>query len=101
MVHRDLAPANVLLCDKGVVKLADFGRAHLRGSNRTSLGEILGTVGWMPPAQALRHHPYTTHSGSIVLRSLFYYTLTFRPPFRVGNNEDIQHRLVTAQDSPT
>jgi hypothetical protein len=59
MVHRDLKPANILLGDPGVpgamphAKLADFGIAHLLGTERlTTAGTIIGTAGYLSPEQA-------------------------------------------------
>jgi serine/threonine-protein kinase len=55
LVHRDLGPANVMLCIDGGVKLIDFGlvrTAQLDGF-RTLPGRILGTLRYMPPEQAL------------------------------------------------
>ncbi|MEY9954012.1 serine/threonine-protein kinase [Leifsonia sp. EB34] len=58
MVHRDLKPANILLTDSGVpgglphAKLADFGIAHLIGTERlTTAGTIIGTAGYLSPEQ--------------------------------------------------
>ena len=58
MVHRDLKPANILLAESGipgdrpVVKLADFGIAHLMGSERlTTVGTVIGTAGYLSPEQ--------------------------------------------------
>ncbi|MFE4949493.1 serine/threonine-protein kinase [Leifsonia sp. NPDC056665] len=59
MIHRDLKPANILLGDSGVpggmphAKLADFGIAHLLGTERlTTVGTIIGTAGYLSPEQA-------------------------------------------------
>ncbi|WP_233265543.1 serine/threonine-protein kinase [Leifsonia sp. AG29] len=58
MVHRDLKPANILLGDPvvpggpPVLKLADFGIAHLVGSERlTTAGTVIGTAGYLSPEQ--------------------------------------------------
>jgi eukaryotic-like serine/threonine-protein kinase len=47
VVHRDLKPNNVFLCDGGHVKVLDFGMAHAFGRERT-LG---GTPAYMAPEQ--------------------------------------------------
>ncbi|MFK3669255.1 serine/threonine-protein kinase [Leifsonia aquatica] len=58
MVHRDLKPANILLATSSVpgrapiVKLADFGIAHLLGADRvTTAGTVIGTAGYLSPEQ--------------------------------------------------
>jgi len=63
-VHRDLKPGNILLADpsvpggRPVVKLADFGIAHLLGSDRiTTIGTVIGTAGYLSPEQFLGGEP--------------------------------------------
>lgn len=58
MIHRDLKPANILLADPRIpgrppiVKLADFGIAHLLGAERlTTAGTVIGTAGYLSPEQ--------------------------------------------------
>ncbi len=49
VIHRDLKPTNVFLCNDGLVKVLDFGMAHAFGRQRT-LG---GTPAYMAPEQWL------------------------------------------------
>lgn len=55
IVHRDVKPANVLVCRDGTTKLVDFGIARLRdgAAQFTREGAVMGTPAFMPPEQAL------------------------------------------------
>lgn len=52
IVHRDVAPENVLIGPDGVAKLLDFGLAKLDGQNLTQPGVIRGRPRSLAPEQA-------------------------------------------------
>src|ERR671935_246757 len=48
MIHRDVKPGNLLLAPGGIVKITDFGIAHMVGSAPvTASGELIGTPGYL------------------------------------------------------
>jgi len=52
VIHRDVKPANVLLGDGDVVKLADLGIAQAaEQTHLTATGTVLGTASYMAPEQ--------------------------------------------------
>jgi len=51
IIHRDIKPANIVVTKMGVVKLVDFGIAHIVGRKLTLPGQVIGSFNYMSPEQ--------------------------------------------------
>ena len=74
VVHRDVKPQNVMVDQRGVVKVMDFGIARLADADTlTAEGELLGTVAYMSPEQAAGRRvgpPTDVYSAGVLLYEL-------------------------------
>ena len=86
IVHRDVKPGNVMVPDRGMAKLADFGIASLQGDPQlTSTGLVIGSPAYMAPEQARGEE-----SGPPVdfwaLGATMFYAVEGEPPFDRGTS---------------
>ena len=81
IVHRDVKPANLLLNDRGEVRVADFGIARAAGmDSMTMTGTVLGTAGYLAPEQAMGERA-TPASDLYALAVVAYELLSGERPF--------------------
>lgn len=82
LVHRDVKPSNILLCDDGRVKIADFGIAKVEDQTElTQTGSLMGTVAYLAPEQ-LSEDPVDGRADLYSLGIVMYECLTGTTPFR-------------------
>ena len=83
IVHYDLKPGNVILCEDGSIRLIDFGLAHALVKSRFGLfasAPALGTSDYVAPEQISRHRGRRS-VDVYALGSMLYEMLTGHPPF--------------------
>jgi serine/threonine-protein kinase len=97
IVHRDVKPSNILIRRDGIVKMTDYGIAHLvhpgHGLNAPSPQELApGTGAYMSPEQVLGRSldgRSDLYSAAIVL----YETIAGRPPFLPSEKSEFALRM--------
>jgi serine/threonine protein kinase/dienelactone hydrolase len=81
VIHRDIKSANIMITDKGQVKIMDFGLAKLQGGAQlTKINTTLGTAAYMSPEQA-RGEEADKRADIWSFGVVFYEMLTGQLPF--------------------
>jgi serine/threonine-protein kinase len=99
VVHRDVKPANIMMTDKGVPKLMDFGLAHLDTTVLTRAGQSLGSPAYMAPEQIQGLEP-TPRADLYALAVVTYEMLTGARPFAGKNITTLLHQVVHESPVP-
>lgn len=98
IVHRDVKPANVYLCDGGRVVLTDFGIARTMGDGATiPNGEFVGSPAYVSPEQ-LQGSEVGSASDLFSLGATLFAAVEGRAPFDKG--ELFATLTAVIQDAP-
>ncbi|WP_072042056.1 protein kinase domain-containing protein [Nigerium massiliense] len=95
LVHRDVKPENVLISDRGEIKVADFGLAKLIAETTPAAeGEVvIGTVSYIAPELVTRGRA-DARSDVYSLGIMLYELLTGKKPHRGDSPVDVAYRHV-------
>ncbi len=95
VLHRDIKPSNLLLDGRGNIWITDFGLARLQGdAGLTMTGDLLGTLRYMSPEQALAKRVGIDHRTDIYsLGATLYEMLTLEPVYAGRDRQEILRRI--------
>jgi serine/threonine protein kinase len=97
IIHCDLKPANILLDDRGSIRVTDFGLARSLTEHTPWTAEIEGTAPFMAPEQASRcWGPIDTRTDIYGVGAVLYALLTDRPPWVGRRLPDILADVISA-----
>ncbi|MCA9216586.1 MAG: protein kinase [Planctomycetales bacterium] len=101
IIHRDIKPANLLLDGKAKLYLTDFGLARIESdAGVTMTGDLIGTLRYMAPEQALAKRVVVDHRADIYgLAVTLYELLTLRPAYLAEDRQQLLSQI--AFEEPT
>ena len=105
VIHRDIKPSNLLLNRQGTVKILDLGLARLdgpegvivEGGGLTGIGNIMGTVDFMSPEQAVDTTSADARSDIYSLGCTLFFLLIGRRPFE---SDTVLKKLLAHREAP-
>jgi serine/threonine protein kinase len=104
VIHRDIKPNNVLLCEDGTVKVMDFGLAKVaqeHSAQSTVTYAAAGTLYYMSPEQIKGLKNVDSRSDIYSIGMSLYEMLTGRVPFDKSESEfAIQKQIIEGKIPP-
>jgi serine/threonine protein kinase len=100
IIHRDIKPANLLLDVRGNLWVTDFGLARFQDDTGVTMtGDLLGTLRYMSPEQALAQRAIVDHRTDIYSLGVTLYELaTLRPAIEGTDRRELLRRI--AEEEP-
>jgi serine/threonine protein kinase len=103
VIHRDMKPSNIMLCDDGTLRIMDFGIAKTEAMRRITFGGFsptMGTPDYMAPEQ-IKGKRGDQRTDIYCLGAILYEMLTGQVPFQGPNVYAVMNsRLVGDPPAP-
>lgn len=99
IIHRDIAPYNIMLTSDGTPKLTDFGLAQLQRRRISRTGAKMGKVDYWSP-EALQGDDLDARADIWSLGVVLFELLTGRPPFTHPDSLATTMLNITTQPMP-
>ena len=89
MIHRDVSPDNIFLCENGTVKLLDFGSARLAVENSERSLSIMLKRGYAPREQYLSRSKQGPWTDVYAVCATLYHIITGKKPAESTERDEI------------
>ncbi|XP_011420286.2 cyclin-dependent kinase 18 isoform X1 [Magallana gigas] len=101
VLHRDLKPQNLLINERGELKLADFGLARAKSIPTKTYSNEVVTLWYRPPDVLLGSTEYSTQIDMWGVGCIFYEMACGRPLFPGSTVEDELYYIFKILGTPT
>ncbi|HUG67968.1 MAG TPA: serine/threonine-protein kinase [Pirellulaceae bacterium] len=99
VVHRDIKPSNLLLDHRGKIWVTDFGLARCQNDvTLTKTGDVVGTMRYMSPEQALGKTAMVDHRTDIYSLAVTLYELLTLYPAITGDDQPAVLRSIDQRE---
>lgn len=100
VVHRDIKSSNIMITNKGQVKIMDFGLAKIKGGPQmTRAGSTVGTPYYMSPEQA-GGKPVDARTDIWAFGVVLYEMLTGELPFKEEYEQAVIYSILNEEPKP-
>lgn len=102
VVHRDIKPGNLMVDSTGKLWITDFGLARLESdAGMTMSGDLLGTIRYMAPEQALGHRMIIDPRADVYSLGLtLYELLSLHPVFEGTDRQELLRQIAFEEPTP-
>jgi serine/threonine protein kinase len=101
IVHRDIKPGNLMIDGQAQLWITDFGLARtITDPGLTMTGDVVGTLRYMSPEQALAKHGLVDHRTDVYALGATMYELLAGHPAVEGTDREEVLRRITFEEPP-